>query len=622
MTALVPFAPLLVLLALGGQQDPAASTAGRRHAVVVGVGSVHADVARRIGTTLERCPGYAADRIEVLAGDVEAPAVAVESIRLALERLEERTSAADGALVVLLGATEVSGDEVLLRVSRRDAFALRWLGPTLTSLAAGEVALVLDVAPPGSAEDASTHVERIAATLGIPVLLSCSAGEVSHPGEADDGPFQRSLTGALSGSADTDRDGSIDLGELFEHVGWELTLWGLEHDASQTPVLVPESAASTAVTGPVRPGSREPTRSDEPIRDVTETRPVETPPPPPAPEPVAPEPVAPEPVETETTETPAVDTPPAEPPTTDVRGVEEPPGDRLALERTLGLKLGRVTDEIADFYEVPEGRGAIVLGLTPGGPAERAGVEPFDILLTIDGAPLASLRRLPDADSVTLGLQRGWERLDVAVSPTGGAGAPTLGLMVRSTQPARGEPGLGVLVLAVQPDGPGDRAGFEVGDVLFSLDDTPLASPAHLFELVARVRPGERVPFERLRPTRGGRERRDRGELRPVARDEAGRLWAWTSAVELTWGVRVHPLDDRHAAELGLAPGAGLRVAFVHRPSPAEDAWLEVGDVLLQVDGREARALSSFVEPPRRESVLLDVNRNGRTHRVDMRRNP
>jgi serine protease DegQ len=62
----------------------------------------------------------------------------------------------------------------------------------------------------------------------------------------------------------------------------------------------------------------------------------------------------------------------------------------------------------------------------------------------------------------------------------------------------------GVLVYAVEPNGPADRAGIEPGDVLIKLAGEPLDSVEDLFAALRHHRPGQEVAIELLRS--GGRK--------------------------------------------------------------------------------------------------------------------
>ncbi|HPF77868.1 MAG TPA: DegQ family serine endoprotease [Alphaproteobacteria bacterium] len=61
----------------------------------------------------------------------------------------------------------------------------------------------------------------------------------------------------------------------------------------------------------------------------------------------------------------------------------------------LGVRIQTVTDEIAESLGLDKARGALVASVTEGGPAEKAKLEPGDIVLEFDGKPVDEMRALP-----------------------------------------------------------------------------------------------------------------------------------------------------------------------------------------------------------------------------------
>ncbi|MBU3737307.1 MAG: PDZ domain-containing protein, partial [Methylobacterium sp.] len=54
----------------------------------------------------------------------------------------------------------------------------------------------------------------------------------------------------------------------------------------------------------------------------------------------------------------------------------------------IGVEAQDITPELAESFKLPEARGALIAGVMRGGPADRAGVRPGDILMEIDGKPV------------------------------------------------------------------------------------------------------------------------------------------------------------------------------------------------------------------------------------------
>ena len=61
----------------------------------------------------------------------------------------------------------------------------------------------------------------------------------------------------------------------------------------------------------------------------------------------------------------------------------------------LGVRIQEVTDEIADSLGLDKARGALVASVTDNGPAQAAGIQPGDVILTFDGKKVTDMRHLP-----------------------------------------------------------------------------------------------------------------------------------------------------------------------------------------------------------------------------------
>ena len=176
----------------------------------------------------------------------------------------------------------------------------------------------------------------------------------------------------------------------------------------------------------------------------------------------------------------------------------------------IGVSVQAVTPELAKALSLEATDGALVAQVTPGGPAERAGIQRGDVISSLDGKPVGRLSDLsravaatPLGKSVSVVLLRAGETKTVEITveklaggpephsgPEAGRGAASLGMRVEDLDDElrkRLELGdlNGVAVVDVTPDGPAARAGIEPGDVIVEADRRPVASVTALEAQIA-----------------------------------------------------------------------------------------------------------------------------------------
>ena len=88
----------------------------------------------------------------------------------------------------------------------------------------------------------------------------------------------------------------------------------------------------------------------------------------------------------------------------------------------IGVELQEITPELADSFKLGTTSGVLVAGVQRGSPADRAGVKPGDIILTVDGKPVRdpdSMRglivALAPGQQIRLKLKRGQSELELPV---------------------------------------------------------------------------------------------------------------------------------------------------------------------------------------------------------------
>ena len=159
----------------------------------------------------------------------------------------------------------------------------------------------------------------------------------------------------------------------------------------------------------------------------------------------------------------------------------------------LGVQIQPVTAGIADSLGMKKAEGAMVDQPQNDSPAAKAGIESGDVITAVNGAPVKDARDLartigtmaPDT-SVKLDIIRKGEPKTIAltlaqmpseqqqasVGSEGGQptrGVPHLGLQVAPATEVSGAGSQGVVVTAVEPDGPAAEQGLQTGNIILDV---------------------------------------------------------------------------------------------------------------------------------------------------------
>jgi len=177
----------------------------------------------------------------------------------------------------------------------------------------------------------------------------------------------------------------------------------------------------------------------------------------------------------------------------------------------LGVTIQEVNQALADSFGLKKPAGALVSSVEKGSPAAKAGIEPGDVILGIDGKEIATSGELPAAvagrtpgDTVKLQVWRkgGTRDLEVKVGafsePKLAAGDTPetakgrLGVAVRPLSPEeqrQAESKGGLLVQEVS--GAAAKAGIRAGDIIISVDGEKVSDVEKLRTLVTKA--GKRI---------------------------------------------------------------------------------------------------------------------------------
>jgi len=178
----------------------------------------------------------------------------------------------------------------------------------------------------------------------------------------------------------------------------------------------------------------------------------------------------------------------------------------------LGVIVGAVTREMAEALELDRPVGALVNDITDGGSADRAGIEPGDVILAFNGSPVETWNDLPPLVGANPpgteaeikvsrnGKEKTFDVILDALDSEGGAvvaenesepqGNNVLGLVVENISSDQrrelGDPEGGVIITDIESDDAW-RAGLRPGDVILMLNNRGVADMDDFVSLVGSI---------------------------------------------------------------------------------------------------------------------------------------
>ncbi len=178
----------------------------------------------------------------------------------------------------------------------------------------------------------------------------------------------------------------------------------------------------------------------------------------------------------------------------------------------LGVTIQEINQSLADSFGLSKPTGALVSSVEGGSPAAKAGVEPGDVILSLNGKEISSSNELPPlvagirpGDSAKLQVWRKGASREIDVKVGGQKEEKTASAESKETS-ATGRLGVAVRALTAeerrQLDGKGGvrvetasgaaaRAGIRAGDVLLAVNGEAVSTAEQLKALVAKA--GKRV---------------------------------------------------------------------------------------------------------------------------------
>jgi serine protease Do len=197
----------------------------------------------------------------------------------------------------------------------------------------------------------------------------------------------------------------------------------------------------------------------------------------------------------------------------------------------IGVKVQSVTADIAESLSLKQASGALIAEPDANGPAAKAGMAAGDVITEVNGAAVKDARDLAKkisgiapgsavkltvvrkggekTYSLTLGTlpkERQQARASTRDDSERGSKEPRLGLTLAPAKQVAGSGDEGVVVTAVDPDGPAASRGFKTGDVILEAGGKTVSNPRDVSEAVALARKdGKRSILLRVKSSGGTR---------------------------------------------------------------------------------------------------------------------
>ncbi|VVE38550.1 peptidase [Pandoraea eparura] len=173
----------------------------------------------------------------------------------------------------------------------------------------------------------------------------------------------------------------------------------------------------------------------------------------------------------------------------------------------IGVTIQEVNQSLAKSFGLPKPTGALVSSIDKNGPAAKSDLKPGDVILAVNGTTIEDSVQLPEkiadmrpGQKATLTVWRNGAKQDVSVSVAAlnekkdvasaddSATHGRLGLAVRELSPdekraAQVTHGL----LVARASGPAEQAGVQPGDIILSLNGTPVTSASQLSDKLKKA---------------------------------------------------------------------------------------------------------------------------------------
>ncbi|MCL5668991.1 MAG: Do family serine endopeptidase, partial [Gammaproteobacteria bacterium] len=171
----------------------------------------------------------------------------------------------------------------------------------------------------------------------------------------------------------------------------------------------------------------------------------------------------------------------------------------------------------------------------------------------------------------------------------------------------------GALVAKLLPDGPAQKAGIQVGDIIVEFNGKPVEESSMLPRLVGRSKLGDSVPVKIIR---NGKPLTLKVKIAELPKDEEISLGQGDTEErsDNRLGIAVEDLSAEQRKQLDVNSGIIVREVG---SGPGQRAGLRRGDVILKLNNKDVKSASAFAKQvetlPKNKSVPILVQRGRST---------
>lgn len=163
----------------------------------------------------------------------------------------------------------------------------------------------------------------------------------------------------------------------------------------------------------------------------------------------------------------------------------------------------------------------------------------------------------------------------------------------------------GILVGDVVENSPADKGGIRRGDIILEFDGQEVNTPEELQKIVARTSPDKKVKVVVIRK-RVKKELFIKIEEKEEEKESGERFECWR-------GLCVQGLTPKLSKRYYLKEEEGVIVKEVKKESPAEEAKIRVGDLIMEINGQKVEGLKEYNQAlskvDKKEDAVLLIKR-------------